>query len=219
MCVQAVHALTVSCGLCDRCPRPHAEQQAQSLQRASAALESLCLLRTARQFRAAVCCLQRAVHRTACSSAGMGMDRKQAERGESRKAGRKTLLAAVLVAALAAVIPLAAIAQNLSAAPLVMPPATGASMLPTRLPDEEPAPCQGQTPARVLIDRVVPYPTDGQSVTVTLRNVGGQNANLTSWRLTDSDTRNVEAAQVCTSASTLALRVLFVLVVSIPAST
>jgi hypothetical protein len=147
------------------------------------------------------------------------MDRKQAERGESRKAGRKTLLAAVLVAALAAVIPLAAIAQNLSAAPLVMPPATGASMLPTRLPDEEPAPCQGQTPARVLIDRVVPYPTDGQSVTVTLRNVGGQNANLTSWRLTDSDTRNVEAAQVCTSASTLALRVLFVLVVSIPAST
>jgi hypothetical protein len=92
-------------------------------------------------------------------------------------------------------------------------------MLPTRLPDEEPAPCQGQTPARVLIDRVVPYPIDGQSVSVTLRNVGGQNANLTGWRLTDSDTRNVEAAQVCASASTLTLRLLFALSVLINSNT
>ncbi|GFH16771.1 LTD domain-containing protein [Haematococcus lacustris] len=55
--------------------------------------------------------------------------------------------------------------------------------------------CQGKTPARVIIDRVVAFPSDGQTVKVVLRNVGGQTANITGFRLTDSDTRNVEAAQ------------------------
>jgi hypothetical protein len=58
-------------------------------------------------------------------------------------------------------------------------------------------PCQGQTPSRIIIDRIVAYPADGASVSVTLRNVGGQDANLTGWRLADSDTRSVDAAQVC----------------------
>ncbi len=44
--------------------------------------------------------------------------------------------------------------------------------------------CQGKTPAKVVIDRVVAYPAPGGSPLVVLRNVGGQTANLTGWRLT-----------------------------------
>lgn len=46
----------------------------------------------------------------------------------------------------------------------------------------------------MVIDRVVAYPAEGGTPLVVLRNTGGQTANLTGWRLTDSDTRTVEAA-------------------------
>jgi hypothetical protein len=41
---------------------------------------------------------------------------------------------------------------------------------------------------------------------VVLRNVGGQTVNLTGYRLTDSDTRNVQAAQVSLMFSLIAPR-------------
>lgn len=35
-----------------------------------------------------------------------------------------------------------------------------------------------------------------QQTSITLRNIGGQTANISGWRLTDSDTRTVDAAMV-----------------------
>ncbi len=74
--------------------------------------------------------------------------------------------------------------------------------------DESGAPrlCQGAVPARVVVDRVVVDPP-----ALLLRNIGTQTANLTGFRLADSDTRNVDAAQVreerggvqCARAATL----------------
>ncbi|PNH00368.1 hypothetical protein TSOC_013811, partial [Tetrabaena socialis] len=80
--------------------------------------------------------------------------------------------------------------------------------------DEDVAPklCQGKTPAKVVIDRVVAYPAANASPLIVLRNVGGQTANLTGWRLTDSDTRTVGAAMnlifgapSCTGPSNVAI--------------
>lgn len=53
---------------------------------------------------------------------------------------------------------------------------------------------QGKTPAKIVIEKVIPYPTPGSFNIVVLRNIGGQTANLTGYRLTDSDTRPVAAA-------------------------
>lgn len=54
--------------------------------------------------------------------------------------------------------------------------------------------CVGTTPANVVIEAVMPYPPEGQQPFIVLRNMGGQLANLSGWRLTDGDTRTVEAA-------------------------
>ena len=67
--------------------------------------------------------------------------------------------------------------------------AAGAAGAPAAGDDEDnpfapPPLCQGKTPAKVVIDRVVAYPAPGASPLVVLRNVGGQTANLTGWRLT-----------------------------------
>lgn len=53
---------------------------------------------------------------------------------------------------------------------------------------------QGKTPAKLVVEKVIPYPAAGSVNTITIRNIGGQTANLTGYRLTDSDTRPVAAA-------------------------
>lgn len=60
-------------------------------------------------------------------------------------------------------------------------------------PQVETKQCEGKTPAKVVIYNVVPYPLQDKQPSVTLRNQGGQAANIQGWRLTDSDTRKVNA--------------------------
>ncbi|KAG1674606.1 hypothetical protein FOA52_001855 [Chlamydomonas sp. UWO 241] len=53
--------------------------------------------------------------------------------------------------------------------------------------DDGPVVCEGKTPANVVIDQVLPYPETGSLPYVVLRNIGGQTADLSGWRLTDSN--------------------------------
>jgi hypothetical protein len=47
----------------------------------------------------------------------------------------------------------------------------------------KPVLCQGKTPARIVIESVLPVPDAGQQPQITLRNLGGGKANITAWKL------------------------------------
>lgn len=47
---------------------------------------------------------------------------------------------------------------------------------------------EGETPARVVIERVVSFPAaENDTDVVVLRNIGGKTQDLSGWTLTDSD--------------------------------
>ena len=54
-------------------------------------------------------------------------------------------------------------------------------------PQARPAICNGTQPANVIIESVTPVPAAGGAARVVLRNVGGQVANITGWRLFAGD--------------------------------
>lgn len=62
------------------------------------------------------------------------------------------------------------------------------------------AACNGTTPARLLVESVTPQPRDGEQTTVVLRNIGGNVANITGYRLSASNSPTPPAAG--TNAST-----------------
>jgi hypothetical protein len=60
--------------------------------------------------------------------------------------------------------------------------------------DDDAPPCQGQEPAKVVIESVVPVTAEGlQTLQVTLRNVGLQTANMSGWLLTPGDGKAPDA--------------------------
>lgn len=65
----------------------------------------------------------------------------------------------------------------------------------TELITEEAPLREGSTPADVIIERVISLAGDGENDTdlVVLRNVGGQTADLTDWRVTDRDVNSDDA--------------------------
>ena len=72
--------------------------------------------------------------------------------------------------------------------------------------------CEGQTPASVVIESVVPQPAAGTDAVIIIRNEGGQTANLTSYRLGAADVNSttttgsvltIAASRNCRANSTL----------------
>eukprot|EP00210_Caulerpa_lentillifera_P009448 g9009.t1 len=70
----------------------------------------------------------------------------------------------------------------------------GTTPLTELLTDDAPL-REGSTPPNVIIERVISLPGEGENETdlVVLRNVGGQTADLTDWRLTDRDVNSEDA--------------------------
>lgn len=52
---------------------------------------------------------------------------------------------------------------------------------------EQTSKVEGKTAPNVVIDQVVSYPDEGKSDIVVLRNIGGQTADLSGWKLTDAE--------------------------------